>query len=133
MKYEDIMYLPHHVSRRRPRMSLYERSAQFAPFDALEGYSDEIQEVSRLTSKRIELSKESIDILNDKLNIIENNIKNKPLILVTYFIKDNKKDGGYYKTIKEQIKKIDKINKEIVLINNIKIKIGDIIDIDCSF
>jgi hypothetical protein len=43
-KYDDIINLPHHTSRYYPRMTLEQRSAQFAPFDALEGYSDGVRE-----------------------------------------------------------------------------------------
>ena len=45
--YDDIINMPHHVSKKHPRMSLEARSAQFAPFAALTGYEDEIYGVSR--------------------------------------------------------------------------------------
>ena len=38
-EYDDIINLPHHQSVSRPRMSLYDRAAQFAPFAALHGHS----------------------------------------------------------------------------------------------
>ena len=46
-KYEDIINLPHHVSKKHPQMSLYERSAQFAPFAALTGHEDAIKETEK--------------------------------------------------------------------------------------
>ena len=46
-KYNDIINLPHHVSEKHARMSLEERSAQFAPFSALTGYDEVIKETAR--------------------------------------------------------------------------------------
>ena len=42
-EYDDIINLPHHVSKRHPKMSLLARAAQFAPFSALTGYGTEIK------------------------------------------------------------------------------------------
>ena len=39
-KYDDIIDLPHPVSEKHPHMSMYDRAAQFSPFDALTGYSE---------------------------------------------------------------------------------------------
>lgn len=40
--YEDIINLPHHVSKKYPQMSMFQRVTQFAPFDALSGYEESI-------------------------------------------------------------------------------------------
>ena len=45
--YDDIIHLPHHVSKRHPKMSMWNRAAQFAPFAALTGYEDAIQESAK--------------------------------------------------------------------------------------
>ena len=50
-KYDDIINLPHHVSKKHPQMSLHDRAAQFAPFAALTGYDEEVKEVSRITDQ----------------------------------------------------------------------------------
>lgn len=54
-EYEDILYLPHHISETHPRMSIADRAAQFSPFQALTGYGDVIRETARLTDARMEL------------------------------------------------------------------------------
>ena len=54
-QYEDIMYLPHHVSRSRPQMPVGARAAQFAPFAALTGYDAAVKETRRVTQVRGEL------------------------------------------------------------------------------
>ena len=42
--YEDIIDHEHHVSPVRPQMTLHDRAAQFAPFAALTGFYDMIDE-----------------------------------------------------------------------------------------
>ena len=64
-KYDDIINLPHHVSKKHPQMSLEARSAQFAPFSPLTGYEEEIEETGRLTNQRKELNEEVKQILDN--------------------------------------------------------------------
>jgi hypothetical protein len=45
--YEDIINLPHHVSKHHPQMSMWNRAAQFAPFAALIGYDDAIKDTAQ--------------------------------------------------------------------------------------
>lgn len=51
-KYDDIINLPHHQSRKRAHMSLYDRAAQFAPFAALTGHEEAIEETARLAEEK---------------------------------------------------------------------------------
>ena len=44
--YDDIIHLPHHVSKVHPQMSLRDRAAQFSPFAALVGYEDTVEETA---------------------------------------------------------------------------------------
>ena len=52
-RYDDILYLPHHVSPTRPRMPRSDRAAQFAPFAALTGYETVIEETARLAEEEV--------------------------------------------------------------------------------
>jgi hypothetical protein len=128
-KYDDIINLPHHVSEKHPRMSLEQRSAQFAPFAALTGHAEAINETARLTDKKIEIDDELKEIINIKLQKIKEKINLKPKVSITYFVPDKKKSGGEYVTITENVKKIDEYNHEIIMNDNRKISIKDIIDI----
>ena len=127
--YEDIKNLPHYEPKYHPRMSFYQRAAQFAPFAALTGYEELVRESSRLTDRKIELSEYERSILDEKLLLIQNNIKIRPEIIITYFIKDKKKSGGKYITITSNIKSVDLINRFIKLVSNQKILIDDIYDL----
>ncbi len=128
--YDDIINLPHHVSKKRPQMSIEQRSAQFAPFAALTGYDDAVKETARRTDRRIELEEGQKEILNNKLLYILENIYDKPEITFTYFIPDNKKSGGKYIDKTGIVRKIDMIEQYIQLIDKSKININDIIDIE---
>ena len=129
-KYDDIINMPRHISKTRPQMSLYNRSAQFAPFAALTGYEERVKETARLTDTKIEIDDGLRNILNMKLNIISEHLKEKPEITITYFIKDNKKSGGKYSTLKCVIRRIDLVNQEIILYDRSVIKLDDIININ---
>lgn len=52
--YNDIINLPHHESKKHPRMSLEERAAQFAPFAALTGYGDAVKETVKINEEENE-------------------------------------------------------------------------------
>ena len=129
-KYEDIINLPHHVSTRHPQMTLEERSAQFAPFAALTGFEDCVEETARLTDEKIDISEDANELLNEKIKNIIKKIEKNPIIKLTYFIPDNRKSGGKYVTMEEKIKKIDEINQELIFINGTKIKLYNVIDIE---
>ena len=45
--YDDIINLPHHVSKNHPQMSMLRRAAQFAPFAALVGHEKAIEETAK--------------------------------------------------------------------------------------
>ena len=47
LKYDDIIGLGHWEPKRHPRMSMEARAAQFAPFAALTGYEEAIEETAR--------------------------------------------------------------------------------------
>lgn len=128
-KYDDIIKLPHHVSKRYPQMSIMARSAQFAPFAALSGYDEAVKETARLTDKRIEIDDGLKLIINNKLNYILENLNINPQIIFTYFVYDKKKIGGKYIEKVGIVKKIDLIEKYILLTDKSKIPIEEIIDI----
>lgn len=128
--YDDIINMPHHVSKIRKPMSLQNRSAQFAPFSALTTYDEKVREVARETSKKIELDDGIKLMLNEKLCLIKNDIKLRPKVTITYFVRDNKKENrGRYKTITSNVKIVDEVYKRIVLIDNTIIFFDNIIDI----
>lgn len=131
MKYDDIIDLPHHVSETHPRMSLYDRAAQFSPFAALTGHEAAIRETARLTDRRLELDEDSRRILDEKLQLIQRwRREGKSIVLsVTYFQPDERKSGGSYVTVKGKVKKIKEYEKKLILEDDREISIENIIEI----
>ena len=73
-KYDDIIDLPHYTSKKRPRMSMHDRAAQFSPFAALTGYEDAVEETARLTDSKIELDDDKVEDINVKLQLIKEHL-----------------------------------------------------------
>lgn len=100
--YEDILYLSHPTSKTHPRMAIEKRAAQFAPFAALSGHADAIQETARITEEKIELTEERIEQIDGVLQ----SLLPGDCILIVYFLEDEKKEGGSYQTKTGIIKKM---------------------------
>ena len=127
--YDDIINLPHYESKTRPRMSNYERAAQFSPFAALKGYEDEIEETARYTEGKAEQDEERINAVNEALVELKGREKERPFVRITYFKADEKKAGGAYFTREGRLKKLDGYAKKLVLEDEI-ISFENIIEIE---
>ena len=128
-KYDDIINLPHHVSKKHPQMSLHDRAAQFSPFAALTGHKAAINETARLTDEKQILSEDVIAKLNDQLNLIKENISSNPIVTITYFVPDDRKSGGAYISNTGVVKKINEYNHTVVLTDKTVIPIEQISEI----
>ena len=132
-KYDDIINLDHPISKNHRPMSIYDRSAQFAPFAALTGYDESIEEASRIVDNKITLGIDKTNEINEKLTFLASQLINKPQISITYFKKDKLKEGGKYISINGVITKIDTTNRRILINKTEKIDLDDIIDISFSY
>lgn len=128
--YEDILYLPHHVSRTRQPMSRINRAAQFAPFAALTGFEDCTDEAARLTSSKPELTETMQNELNDKMRILNERIAENPCITVTYFIPDALKEGGSIAVYSSSVRRIDEISRRIIFTDRTELELDNIMSIE---
>ena len=137
--YDDIMHLTRPKSKSHPPMSMEARAAQFSPYDALQGYSDEIKETARITDGRVELSVEEQEMLDKKMGLLIDAVASagkhgkKPTVTILYFVPDKKKDGGSFKEITGTVRTIDTVNREITLFkekltDSMKIRMDDVVD-----
>ena len=140
--YADIIGHPHWQSPTRPRMSLYDRAAQFAPYAALTGYHDMVKEEARQVDARAELGETDLERLNRNLILLDDAVRDgeNPMVSVTYFMQDRKKAGGRYETVSGYVKKIDAAGGKIVLTRtegsrnqHMEIYMKDILDLRGGF
>ena len=128
-KYQDILYQARPVSKVHQPMSKSNRAAQFSPFAALTGYEDAVQETARLTTDKITLSEDQIQIINSVLNEISKHLPDSPYVQITYFEPDKRKQGGSYQHISGTIKKIDDVYGMVIMKGNIRIPVHQIVHI----
>ena len=131
-KYDDIIDLPHKKSDRRPHMPNLQRAAQFSPFAALTGHSDAIRETARLTEKRIDLDEDSKERLSERLQLLIEERDAEHEVTITYFLADEKKDGGKYVEVTCAVKKIDEYTKTVLMCDGTRIPMDDVIEIEGS-
>lgn len=129
-KYDDIIHLPNHRSKKHPPMALKDRAAQFSPFAALRGYGEAIKETARLTQEKPQLTEEFKDRLNAKLLLLEEHLDLKTEITVTFFLADEKKTGGTYISQKGLVKNIDPLKGILTMEHDLAIPLEDIISIE---
>ena len=128
-KYDDIIELPHPVSKKHPKMSIHDRAAQFSAFAALTGHKAAIQETERLVDKKIELDENEIQLLNEKLAMVYESLDQHPEVEVTYFVKDSRKDGGKYVTMEGCVKKMDLYHQLLIFDDGTKVPVEDVVEI----
>lgn len=128
-QYDDMIYMPHHISLTKPQMSMADRAAQFSPFAALTGHDAAIRETARLTDNQTELTEDALNALNRKFQILSGHIHDRSEVSITYFRQDERKAGGAYVTVCGVVRKIDNIHRMIHMTNGTMIPADDVRDI----
>ena len=128
-RYDEIMGLPHHVSKTRPQMPMSDRAAQFAPFAALTGYDSAIKETGRLTDERIELDEEALTALDRKYQLLIEALDEAPEVTIIYFQPDERKAGGQYVSATGTVKKVDTFGRRILLQDGTRIPLDSVYDL----
>ncbi len=129
-KYDDIIGLPHHISTKRPQMSRSARAAQFAPFAAIVGLDDELEETARLTDSKPELEEAEKEKINRALLKIKNNPQKKSVIELTFFLPDERKDGGAIITRIFSVRRIDEVEHKLISDDRTSIEFDKILSIN---
>lgn len=118
--YADIIDLPHHQSDRHPHMSLHDRAAQFAPFAALVGYDEMVDEEARLTDRQIAPGDSDLERLDRKFSRLSGllSAKQRPVVSALVFVPDPRKAGGRYETVTGRVRKLVPHEKKLILLRD---------------
>ena len=128
--YDDIINMPYYGSTRQKKMSMIDRAAQFSPFAALTGHGEAVKETERLTESFVELDENMKAVLDERIQIIKAVLSKKPEIRITYFVPDQRKDGGNYMEIRGVVKKISEFKRILTMEDGTEIPFDHISEID---
>lgn len=129
-KYDDIISMPHPVSKKHPPMPRKDRAAQFAPFAALTGHKEAIHETGRRTEEKRILDENQKLVINETLVELGKHKHEHIQIKVTYFVPDRRKAGGLYLDEIHEFKKLDDYHQLLVLTDGGAIPFDDIYEIE---
>ena len=127
--YDDIIHLSRPVSKKHPPMPLTKRAAQFLPFAALSGFEGEIAEAARLTEAARSLGEDTLAALDEQLALLRQRLSDQPEITLTRFVPDEKKAGGHYETLTGQVRRLDEIDRALILTDGTKVDLDAIVEL----
>lgn len=128
-KFDDIINHKYTKSPTRRHMTMVERAAQFGAFKAVVGHEDALHETARLTDEKMELDEYTKVELNEKLQRLA--IADEPEeVSITYFVPDERKQGGAYLTITDVVSKIREYERDVIMEDGTQIPIDDIMAIE---
>ena len=126
---QELLEMERPVSARHAPMRRCDRAAQFAPFAALSGFDETVQEAGRLTQAQIELAEHEREALNDALVRLAARLPEQPEVRLTYFQPDAKKSGGTYRTILTRVRRLDANAQVLVLTDGTRIPFDALLSI----
>lgn len=128
-EYDDIIDLPHHVSSKHPQMSMQARAAQFQPFAALPGYGDAVNKIERVVEQRITLGEDAQADIDRQLARLAMDETGCLQACFTCFVPDGIKAGGAYEMAVGAVRKLDELNRCIILTDGRVISVDDLLTI----
>lgn len=129
-KYKAILHTPWPQPTGRKRLPPEDRAVQFAPFAALTGYNGVIGEAGRVTQGQVFLTEESLLAINETLNDLQEHLNQQPKVKMTVFYDDEKKEGGSFRQVEGNVKKIDLYEGALLLVDGQKVLFSQIVEIE---
>ena len=129
-RYEDILDQPYPARPHCHTMPRPARAAQFAPFDALEGYGDLVRETARVTESEPALDEAAREELDYRLQALLRCIGDRPAVRLSYFRKDPAKAGGSCVTVRERLLAADLTHRTLRFVSGLTISVRAIVQLE---
>ena len=126
-QYNDIINEKRYIPR--CAMSREDRAAQFSAFAALTGFDGVILETGRLTDRFVDMDDGELLVMNDTLCRLMEQIHDQPMVQLTWFRADDRKEGGAYVPYTGRLKRIDEYNRLLIFTDGTQIAIDTLVQI----
>lgn len=114
-RYDDILNIGRVYSAKHPPIPRSVRAAQFAPYAALTGYGNVIDEAARSTDTAPELADGAVAELDEALRYLYECIDRHPEVTLRWFRPDSRKPGGAVVTVRARAEKLDAFARILLL------------------
>lgn len=113
--YEMLLNRARPVPRTRRPMPSENRAAQFAPYAALVGFGELVDEEGRLVSQKLVLDEGQKERINRRLRLLSERLPGDVPVTLTVFVPDPLKAGGAYELRAGLLKRVDPVSQTLLL------------------
>ncbi len=128
--YEDIIYRSYPYPSGHRKMERRDRAAQFAPFAALTGFEEAIEEASKILEEKKELDESQKEEINEKILCLKKQEKNCPIVRIVYFQKEKNQEKGQTLLYEGTLQKVEE--HTLLFANKKRISFEDIYEIEAE-
>ena len=128
--YQSLLSLPHPVSGKHPPMPIANRAAQFAPFAALTGFEEAVEETARTTEQRPDPTDEQLEKIDAVLRRIAEISFSHPAVRIERFVPDPQKSGGKIASLTGAVRKVDPMQGQLVFVDGSAVPFSEILAIE---
>ena len=124
--YADMLPLDRPSVPGHPPMPRKNRAAQFGVFSPLQGYEESLDETARPVEDRPEQDAGQIEAVNAALNEVTQRVLEEPAVVLLCFFRDALKEGGAYRSVTGNVKKVDADARTLLLTDGTSVAFEDI-------